>query len=504
MESVEATYIAFLLYLVIMLAIGIITYRMTNTLSDYVLGGRKLNSWVAAISAQASDMSGWLLLGLPGAAYASGMGMWSIWIAIGLATGTMLNWRYIAKRLRRYTELAGNSITLSEYFENRFRDKSHILRIISAVFILIFFLFYTASGLVAGGKLFEATFGMEYHTALIIGSIVIIAYTFLGGFLAVSWTDFIQGILMFLALIVAPIIAIVELGGFGQIFAQIGAANPDLLDVSMDVSLDENGDWTTVNTLSLVGIVSALAWGLGYFGQPHILARFMAIRKPEEVRKARLISIVWVVLSLYGAIMVGFVGIAVFGTDTPLGDPEKVFIELVQYAFHPWIAGFLLAAVLAAIMSTIDSQLLVSSSALTEDFYRQFVRRDASEQELVWIGRLAVLLIALIAVYLAWEEGSVLELVSYAWAGFGAAFGPAVVLSLFWKRMTGSGAVAGMIVGGLTVILWEGTSYELYSIVPGFIFSAITIYAVSIVEGAPSQEIQDEFEQAKKKLASEH
>jgi sodium/proline symporter len=498
----QATYLTFIIYLIGMLAIGVVTYRMTNTLSDYVLGGRKLNSWVAALSAQASDMSGWLLLGLPGAAYASGMGMWSIWIAIGLATGTMINWQYVAKPLRRYTEIAGDSITLSEYFENRFKDKSHLLRVISAVLILIFFLFYTASGLVAGGKLFEATFGIDYTTALIIGSLVIISYTFLGGFLAVSWTDFIQGALMFVALIVAPIIAINQIGGLDVLFSKIGSANPDLLNVAKDVSFAE-GAWTSAGTLSVVGIISALAWGLGYFGQPHILARFMAIRSAKEVRKARLISMVWVVITLYGAIVVGFVGIALFGVDQPLGDPETVFIQLVQVVFNPWVAGFLLAAVLAAIMSTIDSQLLVSSSALTEDFYKTFFRRDASDKELVWVGRIAVILIAFIAILLAWNQGSVLELVSYAWAGFGAAFGPAVLFSLFWKRMTRNGALAGMIVGGATVIFWEYTGSAMYEIVPGFVFASIAIVLFSLLDKEPSKEIQEEFEQAKNPLASE-
>jgi sodium/proline symporter len=497
------TYITFIIYLIGMLAIGLITYRMTNTLSDYVLGGRKLNSWVAALSAQASDMSGWLLLGLPGAAYASGMGMWSIWIAIGLAAGTMLNWQYVATRLRRYTEIAGDAITLSEYFENRFRDNSHLLRVISAVFILFFFLFYTASGLVAGGVLFQTTFGIDYHTALLVGALVIISYTFLGGFLAVSWTDFVQGILMFVALIVAPVVAISELGGVNAVLNKIAAANPDLLDVARDVSFADGG-WTSAGTLSVVGIISAMAWGLGYFGQPHILARFMAIRSAKEVRKARLISMVWVVITLYGAIMVGFLGIAVFGIDTPLANPETVFIQLIQVLFNPWVAGFLLAAVLAAIMSTIDSQLLVSSSALTEDFYKTFFRREASQNELIWVGRAAVLLIALIALVLAWgENNSVLDLVSYAWAGFGAAFGPAVVFSLFWKRMTRNGALAGMIVGALTVIFWSYTGSGLYEIVPGFIFSSIAIVIGSMVGPEPAKDIQDEFDQAQRPLANE-
>ncbi|OEF98751.1 sodium/proline symporter [Desulfuribacillus alkaliarsenatis] len=487
-----------------MLAIGVISYRMTTNLSDYVLGGRKLNSWVAALSAQASDMSGWLLLGLPGAAYASGMGLWSIWIAIGLAVGTMINWQYVAKPLRRYTELAGESITISEYFENRFHDKSRLLRVVSAIFILIFFLFYTASGLVAGGVLFESVFEIDYTTALLVGALVIISYTFLGGFIAVSWTDLFQGSLMFFALLITPIVAIQHIGGLDALFATIGSINVDLLDVNKNVSynLGEGILWTSAGALSFVGIVSALAWGLGYFGQPHILARFMAIRSAKHVPKARLISVVWVVLSLYGAIVVGFVGIALFA-DQPLANPETVFIDLVQIIFNPWVAGILLAAILAAIMSTIDSQLLVSSSALTEDFYRTFFRKDASQTELVWVGRFAVIVIAIVAVMLAWNKGSILELVAYAWAGFGAAFGPAIIFSLFWKRMTRNGALVGMIVGGLTVILWEYTGSAMYEMVPGFLFSSIAIVVVSLMDKEPSAEIQAEFERAHKPISGE-
>ncbi|OEH87047.1 sodium/proline symporter [Desulfuribacillus stibiiarsenatis] len=487
-----------------MLGIGVYTYRMTNDLSDYVLGGRKLNSWVAALSAQASDMSGWLLLGLPGAAYASGMGLWSIWIAIGLAVGTMANWQYVAKPLRRYTQLAGESLTISEFFENRFKDKSHLLRVVSAIFILVFFLFYTASGLVAGGVLFESVFGIEYTTALLVGAVVIISYTFLGGFIAVSWTDLFQGTIMFIALLITPIFAIQYMGGLEALFTKIGTINTDLLDINANVAYDATAalPWSSAGSLTLIGIISAAAWGLGYFGQPHILTRFMAIRSAQQVPKARLISIIWVVLSLYGAIIVGFVGIALFA-DQPLANPETVFIDLVQKMFNPWVAGFLLAAILAAIMSTIDSQLLVSSSALTEDFYRTFFRKDASQTELVWVGRGAVILIAVIAVMLAWTKGSVLQLVAYAWAGFGAAFGPAIIFSLFWKRMTRNGALFGMIVGGLTVILWKYTGSAIYEIVPGFLFASIAIVVISLLDKEPSAEIQEEFARAHKPLADE-
>lgn len=489
-------YTTFVIYLFAMIAVGVVTFRMTNTLSDYVIAGRGLNKWVAALSAQASDMSGWLLLGLPGAAYASGLGMWSIWIALGLAVGTMLNWQFVAKRLRSFTEAFSDSITLSDYFANRFHDKTHVLRIASAAFILIFFLFYTASGLVAGGKLFEATFGMDYTTAMTIGAVIIVLYTCLGGFFAVSWSDFFQGGLMFLALIIAPILTVQFVGGFDSVLSNIGSANPGLLDVAADVAL-ENGSWVTVGSLSAVGIISAVAWGLGYFGQPHILARFMAIKSLKDIKTSRLISVVWVVLTLYGAVLVGFIGISVFGPGNTLPDAEWVFMEVVRLVFNPWVAGILLAAVMAAIMSTIDSQLLVSSSALTEDFYHTFFRRDASDRELVWVGRICVLLIAAIAYVMALQEGSVLDLVAYAWAGFGAAFGPAVLFSLFWRRMTKWAAFAGMVVGGVTVIVWGHFGFMgLYEIVPGFIFSAIAIVIVSLLSEQPSEAILAEFDNA--------
>ncbi|AVQ99930.1 sodium/proline symporter [Oceanobacillus iheyensis] len=492
----NATLITFIFYLVGMIVIGIITYRMTNTLSDYVLGGRKLNSWVAAFSASASDFSGWLLIGLPGAAYAAGLGQWSLWIAIGLAVGAMINWQYVAKRLRVYTEYSNNSITLPQFFENRFRDKSHLLRVISAAFILAFFLFYTASGLVAGAKLFQGTFDMDYHFALTVGAIIIVSYTFLGGFLAVSYTDFVQGVLMSAALLFTSIYGLIEIGGFGELFNQLGQITPNLIDAfsATDYNQPEGVFWEPLGAIGAVGIISALAWGLGYFGQPHILARFMAIRSHKEVRKARLISVAFgLVIPLYGALIVGMLGIVTF--NEPLADSEQVFIQLVQVVYNPWVAGILLAAVLAAIMSTVDSQLLVSSSALSEDFYRRYFRKNASDKELVWVGRISVLVIAIIAIMLAWNEtSSVLDLVSYAWAGFGATFGPAVLFSLFWRKMSRNGAVAGIIVGGVTVFLWPLTGSALYEIVPGFVLSSIAIILFSLIGKGPSKEMQEEYD----------
>ncbi|MCY6369976.1 sodium/proline symporter PutP [Clostridium ganghwense] len=477
----------FIIYLLAMMAIGLVFYFRTKNLSDYVLGGRQLSGWVTSLSAQASDMSGWLLMGLPGAAYLTGMD--SIWIAIGLAVGTYLNWKVIAKRLRVYTQTSGDSLTLPDYFENRFKDNSKILRIISAVFILIFFLFYTSSGFVAGGKLFSTVFGISYIKALTIGAIVIVAYTFLGGFMAVCWTDFFQGIMMFAAVVMVPIIGIKSLGGINETVNAVKSINPNLLNPFVD---------TKGISLSLIGTISSLAWGIGYFGQPHILVRFMAIKSAKEVKKARMIAMIWVAFSLAAAVIIGMVGLVYLKTPLIGNDSEKVFLIMVSKMFNPVIGGILMAAVLAAVMSTADSQLLVTASSLTEDFYKVLFRKNASEKELVWVSRIAVAIVAIIAYYLALDENSsILNIVSYAWAGFGATFGPTIILSLFWKRMNKSGALAGMITGGITVIVWKSLSggiFDLYEIVPGFICSVIVIVIVSLLTKEPSEEIKQEFD----------
>ncbi|SOD90682.1 sodium/proline symporter PutP [Caenispirillum bisanense] len=476
----STTLVTFVIYLVGMLAIGVFAYRMTSNLSDYILGGRRLGPGVAALSAGASDMSGWLLLGLPGAVFAAGMNQ--IWIAVGLTVGAFLNWWYVAGRLRIYTEVAADSLTLPDFLENRFRDTSRLLRVISALVILVFFTFYTSSGMVAGAKLFEASFDMSYTSALWVGAIVIISYTFLGGFLAVSWTDFVQGILMFLALIAVPIVTIIEVGGWSEVTREAAAFDPGYLDA--------------FHEMTTLGIISLMAWGLGYFGQPHILARFMAIRSAADVPKARVIGMGWMVLSLYGAIFTGFVGVAYLSRGA-VGDAEQVFIILSDVLFHPVISGILLAAILAAVMSTIDSQLLVSSSAITEDFYKQLFRRDAGEKELVWVGRLAVLGIALLAIWMASDpERSVLDLVSYAWAGFGAAFGPIVLLSLTWERLSRNGALAGIVVGAVTVVVWaelSGGLFDIYEILPGFLLCGLTAVGVSLFAGPATPEVREEF-----------
>ncbi len=458
--------LAFLVYLLAVFAIGLVAYKRTRDLSDYILGGRRLGSLVSALSAGASDMSGWLLLGLPGLIYSEGLK--GLWLALGLLLGTFLNWQIVAKKLRVFSYHFDNSLTIPEYLERRFFDDTGILRTISALMILFFFTIYTSSGLVAGGKLFNSVFGVPYIYAMGIGAATILIYTFLGGFLAVSWTDAFQALLMLFTLIVVPILA----------FSTHGLDFSNGIDDGFfDIFRDKDG-----NFYSVFSLISLLAWGLGYFGQPHILARFMATDSLRDVEKAKVIGTSWTGLSLAGAILVGVAGAIHFSTS--LADPEKVFIFLVRDFMHPLISGICLAGILAAIMSTADSQLLVSASALTEDFYRARFRPEASEKELILIGRLTVLLVSLVAIFLARDPSSkVLDMVAYAWAGFGASFGPALILSLFWKEMTRPGAMAGILTGGLTVIVWRnlhGGIFELYEMVPGFFISTVAIIIFSL------------------------
>ena len=477
---------SFIIYLLFMLGIGAFFYRRTHNLSDYILGGRGLNSWVTSLSAQASDMSGWLLLGLPGYAYLAGME--SLWMTAGLALGTWLNWKFIAARLRRFTHAAGDAITLPVFFENRLNAKSPALRIVSALFILIFFLIYTASGFVAGAKLFNTVFGFNYQMALTIGVLVIIGYTFLGGFWAVSWTDFFQGSIMFIAILTVPWLAIRALHGVGPMITGLNGI-PGYLDPFHT---------QTGQSISLISILSLAGWGLGYFGQPHILARFMAIRHESLIPKARFIAMNWVILCLLGATLVGLTGRALLVSPLDGAASETVFMVLVNDLVHTWFAGFLLAAILAAIMSTADSQLLVASSAVTEDLYRLLVRRNAGNRELLWISRSAVIIIALIAYVIALNpESMVLDLVSYAWAGFGATFGPVILFSLYWKRMTLRGALAGMITGGIIVIVWkqlDGGLFDLYEIIPGFVLSMAAIIIFSYMDQKPGNRVDQFFE----------
>lgn len=460
--------ITFISYLFITLFIGYIAYKTTSTLSDYILGGRQLGPAVTALSVGASDMSGWLLLGLPGAIYLSGVS--EVWIGVGLIIGAWLNWLLVAPRLRSFTEHANNSITIPEYLENRFDDKSHILRFVSAATILIFFTFYVSSGLVGGAILFEKVFALDYTTALIIGTVIIVSYTFLGGFLAVSWTDFFQGCLMLIALVLLPIATIIELGGWQATSNTLTSIKPEFADL--------------FHNFSLLGFFSLMAWGLGYFGQPHILSRFMAIRSTNDISKSRNIAMAWMIVALIGALGVGLTGLAYFA-NSPLENSETVFIFLANAILNPWIAGLIIAAILSAIMSTIDSQLLVCSSVIVEDFYKHTTNKTLPENKLVWLTRFSLLFIAMLAGVIALNpESSVLDLVSYAWAGFGCAFGPTILLSLFWQNYTKHGAMASIVTGALTVIIWKQLTsgiFDLYEMVPGFIIALISGVVVSIL-----------------------
>ena len=486
--------VTFGLYLVAMVVIGFVAWRSTRSFDDYILGGRSLGSFVTALSAGASDMSGWLLMGLPGALYLAGVS--EAWIAFGLIVGAWANWRFVAGPLRLYTERTNNALTLPDYFTHRFEDTSRILRVLAAVVILVFFAVYCASGIVAGARLFESVFGVPYAQALWWGAAATILYTLVGGFLAVSWTDTVQATLMIFALIITPVAVIAGVGGLQPSLALVEQVDPTKLD------------WFRGGELGVIGIVSLLAWGLGYFGQPHILARFMAADSLATIPKARRIGMTWMVLCLLGAMAVGFFGNAYYARHPELAGPvtenaERVFIALSQQLFDPWVAGVLLSAILAAIMSTLSCQLLVCSSAITEDFYRGFVRRDAGQRELVWVGRAAVLAVALLAIWIARDPDSrVLGLVAYAWAGFGAAFGPVVLLSLFWQRMTRNGALAGVVVGAATVILWKQFFADsgLYEIVPGVIAGTVAIVAGSLLDRAPSAAMTARHQQVRAAL----
>ncbi|HEF9852235.1 TPA: sodium/proline symporter PutP [Campylobacter coli] len=475
METVQintSIAIMFVAYAALMLYIGFYFYRQNKNTEDYFLGGRSLGPVVSALSAGASDMSGWLLMGLPGALYASGL--IESYIAIGLSIGALLNWSFVAKRLRIYTSVIANSITIPDYFETRFDDDKHILRIVCAIVILIFFTFYVSSGLVGGAKLFEATFGIRYEYALTTGTLIIVAYTFLGGYKAVCWTDLLQGLLMMGALIVVPAVMLYHLGGFGEAMAVIEEIKPNALSMGEGIGA--------------LSIVSALAWGLGYFGQPHILVRFMSIRSTKDIPAATFVGISWMVISLIGACFIGLLGIAyVHKFELTLQDPEKIFIVMSQLLFNPWIAGILLSAILAAIMSTASSQLLVSSSTIAEDFYKRIFNKEASNKTVMNLGRIGVLLVALVAFVISTDkESSVLSIVAYAWAGFGASFGSVMLFSLFWSRMTRIGAILGMITGAVMVVLWKNYLAELfnfpiYEIVPGFVAASAVIIIASLL-----------------------
>lgn len=491
---------AIVIYLLGMIVIGFYAYRRTKTGRDFLLAGRELSPRVAALSAGASDMSGWLLMGLPGALYATGV--IEAWIAIGLTIGTWLNWMIVAPRLRVYSELSSDTITMPAFFEQRFRDRSRLIRSVSAVIILLFFIFYVASMMVASGAFFESSFGWNYMTGLLAVAGVTLLYTVFGGFLGASLTDVAQGLLMMAALITVPVMATIQLGGPGEVVSLISEAD---VQAGLDhLSFTGGG----LSGASMLVIISGLAWGLGYFGQPHILARFFAIRTHGEVKTARRIGTGWVILCMGGAVLTGLIGVAWFHeSGEVLENPETVFLLLSQILFHPFVAGFVLAAVLAAIMSTMSSQLLVSSSALVEDIYGLFKRTPDPNIQL-WLGRISVVVVTIAALLIARNpESTVLDLVGFAWAGFGAAFGPMILLALYWKRVTAMGALTGMIAGAAVSYIW-GTvdvikeTINLYEIVPGVIAHFVVAIVVSLLTKHPGPEVEAEFEEMRETVSS--
>ena len=500
MTTTVSILIAFGVYLLGMIGIGIWSMRQTKGADDFFLGGRGLSAPVAAMSAQASDMSGWLLMGLPGSVYALGTGQ--AWIAVGLGLGTIANWLIIARPLRAYTIVAGNSMTLPEFFGNRYHDEKKILLGISSVIIVIFFLVYTASALASGGKLFNTVFGLDYHIALFLGAAVILIYTFMGGFLAVCSTDFFQGLLMLIAILAVPVLAWGFVGGdFHNMLANTGV-NPDNY-----LSFTYNGD----HPITAVEIISNMAWGLGYCGMPHILIRFMAIRSEKELKKSSAIAIVWVVLSLGFTIAIGLLGRAflypeILGVTEGAPSAESVFIEMIQKVFIekipiPLIAGLFICGILAAVMSTADSQLLAASSAVSSDLLGNILKKKADKKESMVADRVTLLLIAVVAVIIARNpDSSVFNIVSFAWAGFGAVFGPVVLFALFWKRTNWQGALAGMISGGVMVFVWKflirpmGGALGIYELLPAFLLGLAVNVIVSLLTPAPSREVQDEFD----------
>ncbi len=493
------TYVTLGLYFVLMLVIGLVSARKSaSSLSGYMLGGRKVSPQVTALSAGASDMSGWMLMGLPGAMIISGFS--AVWIAFGLLIGAWANYQLVAPKLRLYTEKTNNALTLPDFFSQRFGRDNGLIRLVSASVIIIFFTLYTSAGLVGGGKLFESAFNVEYQYGVIITMLVVVAYTLMGGFLAVSRTDFVQGVIMFIALVMVPIVALSYFDSPTSMMTYTQGQIPSFSD-----------SWQNITLLSLV---SSLAWGLGYFGQPHIIVRFMAIDSVKNISTAKRIGMSWMTVTIVGALATGLTGVAYINKfNVMLSDPETIFVFFSNVLFHPLVSGFLLAAILAAVMSTISSQLLVSSSSLTEDIYRAFSKKQISESRLVTIGRVCVFVVAVIASFIALEpSNSILSIVSNAWAGFGAAFGPLILCCLLWKRITYQGALAGIISGTTTVLFWisvpvfaDGSTLSslVYEILPGFIVSSMSIWLVSLLTETPSDHIVDTFDEVNYQLTQE-
>lgn len=513
--------IAMVAYMFVIIGIGVyFMKRSQKNPENYFLGGRSLGPWVAAMSAEASDMSGWLLMGLPGVAYWCGLAD-AAWTAIGLAIGTYVNWLIVSKRLRNYSVVAGNAITLPDFFSNRFHEKKKVILGIASLFILIFFAVYASSCFVTCGKLFAGLFDMDYHLMLVIGAVFVLIYTIIGGFLAESASDFMQSIVMLVALLGVVIFGVMEAGGFGAVINN--ALNYDgylsLTEIATP-AVNADGVQQFANGLPLfdnagaygfITILSTMAWGLGYFGMPQVLLRFMAIRKADELKRSRRIATVWVVISLAAGVFIGIIGRAVIlkhpelaGELATASSAENVFAVLGEILFHPVVAGVIMAGILAATISSSDSYLLIAGSAVSQGIYKGIFKKNASDKQVMWMSRIVILAIALIGIVIAWDDKSVIfTIVSFAWAGFGATFGPLMIFSLFWKRTTRAGAIAGMISGAFMVFFWKfvlkpmGGILGVYELLPAFIFSAIVIVVVSLLTTAPSEEIQDEFEKAK-------
>ncbi|WP_421041955.1 sodium/proline symporter PutP [Mammaliicoccus vitulinus] len=478
------TYFMIIVYFIVLLAIGYYAYKQsTSNLDEYMLGGRSIGPYVTALSAGASDMSGWMIMGLPGEVYSIGLS--ATWLAIGLTVGAWLNYILVAPKLRVYTEHNGNAITIPDFFEKRVADDTHVLKIISGIIIVVFFTLYTSVGMVSGGTLFESAFGIDYRLGIILTGGIVVLYTFFGGYLAVSLTDFFQGVIMLIAMVMVPIAALLTLNGLDT-FNTVAEVKPSNLDLFKGTS-----------AISIIGLI---AWGLGYFGQPHIIVRFMSIKSHKLLPKARRFGIGWMAISLIGACLVGLTGIAyIHDSGKTIDNPETIFILMSQVLFHPLVGGFFLAAILAAIMSTISSQLLVTSSALTQDFYRIITKKRGFEpdrdKEFVMVGRFSVLVVAIVAILLAWTPNdTILNLVGNAWAGFGAAFGPLVLMSLYWKGLSKNGAIAGMVTSSIVVLFWimmkdHGGIFELYEIIPGFFTNVVVTVVVSSFTKKPSKDV---------------
>ncbi len=510
------TLVTMALYLVAMILIGVYFTKFANKDSEnFFIGGRRLGPWVAAMSAEASDMSGWLLMGLPGVAYWFGLAD-AFWTALGLAIGTYLNWLLVSKRLRNYSYQAGNSITIPEFISNRFKENKKIILTIGALFILIFFAVYTASCFVTCGKLFNQLFNVDYTMMMLVGAIFVLAYTFLGGFLAESTTDFVQGIVMIIALVAVLIVGTVFAGGIGAVVDNaksmpgflefFGIAGPTVnAEGVQQVSAAGAPLFGEAGKYGLLTIISTMAWGLGYFGMPQVLLRFMGIRKAGELKKARRISVVWVLISLAAAVMIGIVGRAAFPTElTTSSEAENIFIVISQTLMNPLVAGIMMAGILAATMSSADSYLLIAASAFSRNIFKGLIFKNATDKSVMLVSRLTLLAVALIGIIIALDENSVIfKVVSFAWAGFGATFGPIILFSLFWKRTTRAGAIAGMLGGGGMVFFWKlivrpmGGVLNIYELLPAFIFSCIMILVFSFASGKPSDEIIEEFELVK-------